>query len=60
MPKLLVPLNFSTSNLVYVTVDLKDVKDFEDFPKVDCGADKPEVESSNIVFRKGLLVINLK
>lgn len=52
MPSLLLSSYFSTSILALVTVDLEDIEDFENFARVNCGTNKPEVESPDIGFIK--------
>lgn len=60
MPKLLAPSNFSLSNLAFIIVDLENVKNFEDSPRVAYAADEREVESPYMVFRKSFTFINFQ
>lgn len=55
---LLVSSKFSTSNLVFTTVDLEDFEYFKDSPVIDCGIIETEVESPNIVYRKKFYINN--
>lgn len=60
MPKLLAPSNFSLSNLAFIIVDLENVENFEDSPRVTYAADEREVESPCMVFRKSFTFINFQ
>lgn len=60
MPKLAVLLNFSTSNLASITLNLEDIKDFEDSLEINYGADKLEAEYPDMVVRKCYTFINLQ
>lgn len=45
MSKLLIPSNFSTSNVTLVNVELEAVENLDDSAKADFGVEEPEVES---------------
>lgn len=50
--ELLVPSNFSTSNLAFITNDLEVVEDFNNSSRVDYGAEEFEDKTCSIIFIK--------
>lgn len=53
-------IELSLSNLAFLAVDFEDVEDFKNSLGVNFDVDKPEVESSGMVFRKGFTFVNLQ
>lgn len=52
MLKLFVQSNYSATNMKFITLDIENIEDFKDSPRVNYGFDVPKFESPCMVVRK--------